>query len=288
MSALLEDLRAEYPGLFKAASQLRPLPIARMPLWAVAIAALGVRTITFQLLAGAFGLLAFTHVFVFRSFEATTVTSYALGALLAVGSARVRGLAVAAGVFVLVWLEQFAIGWLGSVVFCERSGPGAPAWVCDPATVIANGLWPIAAGVALTLLMRRTVRPADEGISALAVAMGAGFLLQAAVRLLLIPFFGLTPEGVAAATMVNWLSLAYFASAIAVGAIAGWWGRRHVVDALLIAASALLLWIPPFVNWLGLRPRETGIVLQPAGYAVLAVGALAAAALVKRARATHT
>lgn len=289
---LIEGLRAELPELFDVAARLRKPSIPRSHPWVAAIAALGVITLSRQLLAATHGILLMFGLLPFRSFEATTIAAYALGSLFAFGAARWRGLATAVGIVAMLWIEQFALSIPPMQLFCARSDPSAPPWTCDFGVRAWNDLWPITVGVGLAIALRGGVRRGARRRRGLALAIGIGALTFPIARLAIVPFVGLTPQGPSAGAAFDWIVGVQLLSALVVGMLAGVWGRHHLLDGALIAGFYLMPWLPSLRNWLeAVQARGAGFVFQPdwqvfipVGYALAAVLGLAFGALVSSAR----
>lgn len=284
---LIEGLRAELPELFALAARLRPLAVPRMPLWAVVLGALGVRALTAQLLAGAHGVLSLFGLLELRTVEATTIASYAAATLFAFGAARWRGVAATVAALTLLSLGQLALAAPGRQLFCDRAGPGAPGDVCDTSALLAARVWPLLVGIGLGLLARRIVRRGRSGTSALALAVGVGALLGAA-QSAIVPLVWPIPAPAEADLLLTWSVGAWMASAVVVGLVAGWWGRRHLLDAVVLVAYALAPWVLSLRSLLDARAAGAAVsdwrVFTPVGYAVSAILALAVAAVIRRSR----
>lgn len=285
---LIEGLRAELPELFALAARLRPLTVPRMPLWAVVLGALGVRALTAQLLAGAHSVLSLFGLLEFRTVEATTIASYAAATLFAFGAARWRGVAAAVAALTLLSVGQLALAAPGRQLFCDRAGPGAPGDVCDTSALLVARAWPLVVGIGLGLLARRIVRRGPSGTSALALAVGAGALLAGAAQSAIVPLVLPIPAPAEADLLLTWSVVAWMASAVVVWLVAGWWGRRHLLDAAVLVAYALAPWVLSLRSLLDARVAGAAVsdwrVFAPVGYAACAILALAVAAVIRRSR----
>lgn len=249
---LREGLRQELPEVFAIAARLRRLRFPRMPPLLAAIAALGAQWLSISLLRGlvsvAYLVLPLPRL---RTAEITELLSWAVGALLAFTSAGRRGAATFAGLALTIEIEKILVGTPGTMVFCERTGRTDCA--IEPVQ-LALSAWPVAAGLVLGLAARRSIQPGRIEPAALALGAGIVALSLPVVRLAIVPFVGLIPEGSSARAAYDWVIGAQVLAAFAMGAIAGRFGRRHLMDAALIGAAYILVWLPQLSSWIRDRP----------------------------------
>jgi len=256
-----------------------------------ALGALGAEALTLALLRSAQGAVVLvTGTFPFRSVESITVVAYAVATLFAFGSGRWRGVAAAVLLFAVIWSEQFALSIPGNQLFCERSGTR-----CDLVALAFTGLWPQVLGIALGIVLGRALRQGTPRIAALAVGVGIAALAFPIARLAIVPLVGPIPSGTAAQDALSWVIGAEALGAAALGLVAGRFGRRTVVDGLIIAGFYLGPWLPQIRVWLQQSPPGIGFVfardwqlIVPIGYVVVALLGLAVGARVRDQRAVRT
>jgi hypothetical protein len=288
---LREGLRAEIPAVFDLAGRARRPVVARMAPALAALGALGAEALTSALLRSAQGAVVLVSgTFPFRSTEFITVVAYAVGVLFAFGSARWRGVAAVVLLFALLWSEQFALATLGNLVFCERSGTS-----CDLLSRALAGVWPQLLGVVVGVAAGRAVRQGTAGIAALALGIGVASLAFPIMRVAIIPFVGANPTGQPGYLALIWVIAAQALGAAVLGLVAGRFGRRTAVDALVIAAFYIGPWLPQIRYWTEQTPPGRGFILEmdwmlvvPIGYAAVALLGLWAGSVVPRYFATRT
>lgn len=301
---LIEGLRAELPEVFALASW-RPV-VPRMSPWLAALAALGVGTLTTQLLYGAHALVAVTlGLLTFLPLSppapAETVIGSAVATAFAFGAAGRRGVLAAVSLFSATGIGSFAVRAPALLLFCSRSGPSvpmrAPLFGCELWRIVLNDAWPAALGIVVGLIASRSLRTGPTGVSVLGLAVGLSALAYPIALLVGVLAVGPTPEGAAATALAVRTGEAQMVVAFVVGIFAGVGGRRHVLDGLAIAGLYLLPWLPlayarwkvsppPFFDARDLLPLLSvhlgdQLPFVPVGYAAaalvgLAVGALAA------------
>ncbi len=256
-----------------------------------ALGALGAEALTTALLRSVQGaVVLMTGIFPFRSMESITVVAYAVGTLFAFGSGRWRGAAAAVLLFSVLWSEQFALSIPGSQLFCERTGTR-----CDLLALAFGGVWPQLLGIAIGIALGRAVRQGAPRIAGLAVGVGIAGLAFPIARLAIVPFVGPIPSGTAAQDALSWIIGAEALGAAALGLVAGRFGRRTIVDALIIAGFYLGPWLPQIRVWLQQSPPALGFVFErdwqlivPIGYVVVALLGLAVGARVRDQQALST
>ena len=284
---LREGLRAEIPAVFEAAGRVRRPAVRQTAPALAALAALGAESLTSALLHTVPGVsVLLVGSFPFRATEAVTVVAYAVGVLVAFGSARWRGVAAAVTGFAILWIEQFSLGMPARQAFCARSG--SP---CDLFTLAVAGVWPQLVGVALGIVAGRLVRPGVPGISALVLGIGIAALAFPIARLAIVPFVGADPTGQSGSEALNWIIAAQAVGAAASGVVVGRFGRWHAADAIVVAIFYLGPWLPQVRFWLEQSPRGLGFVLErdwqlivPVLYALVALLFLGGGATARRRR----
>ncbi|MEP7004010.1 MAG: hypothetical protein ABI888_05660 [Chloroflexota bacterium] len=284
MDVLREGLRGEFPTAFDLAARARrPAVTAMMPAL-VAVGALGVASLTVALVrtiqsAGVYA----TGTYLVRSSESVTIVGYAAATVFAFGSARWRGVAASVTLFAVMWIQQFWLGASGRQIFCERSGIS-----CDFLTFAWPGIWPQLVGIAFGLAAVRLVRHGAPGIAALALGAGVTAISSALGRLAFVPFLGTAPLGDDSRAAVNTIIIVALIGALAAGLVLGAFGRRHVLDALIVIAYFVGPWSPQLATLRDSpRPFILGIDWQlfvPVGYAIAAVVGLAIGVALARLR----
>lgn len=119
---------------------------------------------------------------------------------------------------------------------------------------LAQGAWPLVVGLLAGLAARRAIRPGPSGYAALALGAGVVALSFPIVRLMIMPFVGLVPEGSSASAAVAWVVGAQILAAFAMGVIARRLGRRHLMDSGMIGAAYTVVWLPQLTSWIRDRP----------------------------------
>lgn len=137
------------------------------------------------------------------------------------------------------------------MLFCERSGRTDCAG--EPIRFALQS-WPVAVGLALGILARRAASSGGRGHLALALGASVVVLAPLLVRLASIPVIGLVPASVPARDLFDWIIAANFAAAFTMGFIAGRFGDRPALAALLLSGAYLLSWLPLFRTFLIERP----------------------------------
>lgn len=220
-----------------------------------------------------------------RTVELVTVVGYALAMLFAFGSARWRGVVASVGLFGIIWGEQFWLGLPGRLIFCERSG--IP---CDLLALAWPDLWPKLLGIAIGVVAARVVRQGAPGVMALALSVGLFALSFPIGRIAFVPFLGQSPVGEAAGGAINTIIAVQLVGALAGGLVAGFFGKRRILDGLVLALYFIGPWWPQLLTFRDSpRPLILAIdwqLLTPVGYALVAVLGLALGAVVARYRAT--
>ena len=224
--------------------------------------------------------------FLLRSSEPVTIAGYAFAVLFAFGVARWRGVLAAVALFGALWIEQFWLNLPGRQIFCERS-----ATPCDLVSLAWPQLWPELLGIALGLVALRAVRHGGPGIAALAVGIGVFTLSFSIARLAFVPFLGVAPLGDAARGATNTIIGGQLVGALAAGVVLGWFGRHHLIDAVIVLVYFVGPWSPQLrVPDLFYRPFDIAIdwpLFIPVGYALVTLIGLALGVIGARYRATR-
>lgn len=202
------------------------LAVVEMPPWLAAIAALGARSLTSELLRGALILLLTVTGLQVRTVEAVTIVANAAAVLVAFGSARWRGVGAAVALFGVLWLEQKILSIPSVRTFCEHSDPNAWPQICDLTVRAFNSLWPLAAGVAVGLVLRRLVRQGAQGKAVLLIAAGVSGFVFPVVRLLVDPALGVFWHGSLTEDAISVILIIQVIGAVALGGLVGYFGRR--------------------------------------------------------------
>lgn len=252
-----------------------------------ALGALGVESLTVAVIRTLqSGWLYASGTLLLRNAEPATVLGYALAMLFAFGSARWRGSAAAVALFVSIWIEQFWISAPGRQTFCDRSGTS-----CDFLAIAWPQLWPPLLGIMLGMLAARAVRQGPRGIAALALGIGAFALSAVLARIAFVPFLGWYPLGEAGGAAIGAVIAVQLLGAVVAGLVVGTFGRRHVIDALVIVVYFLGPWSPqlriPDRSYGGFHLASDWRLFVPVGYAVVALLALAAGSVAARYRAAR-
>jgi hypothetical protein len=271
--------------VFDFAARLRRPSVTRMSPALGAVGALGVQALTnaaFRTVQSAW--LYASGTYLMRNAEPITVLGFALATIFAFGSARWRGVIAAVALFGAFWLEQFALSAPGRQTFCERSG--SP---CDWVAIYWPQLWPQLLGIALGLLALRAVRQGGPGVAALAIGVAVSTLSFSVGRLAFIPLLGPFPVGDAARGAINTVIGMQILGALAAGAVVGTFGRRHVLDAVILVLFFIGPWSPqlrvPDVFYGGFHIERDWQTVTPVVFALVALLGLAIGALQRRYRA---
>ena len=252
-----------------------------------AVGALGVNSLAVAVIRSAqsVGLYA-TGTFLLRTNEPPTIAGHALAVLFAFGAARWRGVFAAVALFGALWIEQFWLSLPGRQTFCERS-----ATPCDLVSQAWPQLWPQLLGMALGLVALRAVRHGGRGIAALALGIGVFTLSFSVARLAFVPFLGFAPLGEAARGATNTIIGGQLVGALAAGTVLGWFGKRHVTDAIILVVYFIGPWSPQLrAPDLFHRPFDIAIdwpFFIPVGYMLVALIGLALGVIGARYRATR-
>lgn len=273
--------------MFRAAARLRRPPVAAMPIALAALGAVGVQSLTVAVIrtGQSVGLYA-AGSYLLRGPEPAVIAAYTFATLFAYGSARRRGVLAAVALFAVLWIEQFVLSVPGRQVFCDRSGTP-----CDVVSMAWPQLWPQLLGVFIGILVVRAVRPGGPGIAAFALAAGAFALSFAVGRLAFVPFLGAAPVGEASRAAFDVVIAAQLIGAAAAGVILGAFGKRHVVDPVLLVGYFIGPWSPQLRSTGILDPPFRPFIFAidwqmfiPVGYASVAVLALVVARMTVRTR----
>ena len=285
---LREGLRAEVPGLFELAARVRRPHVPAMPAWQAALGALGVEALIVAAMMTLQSAMVFASgQFLIRSRDPVTVVAYAAALVFARGAGRLRGALAAIALFAALWAGQFWVSIPGQLRFCQGAGRS-----CDLMAIAFGQVWPIAFGIVIGFFAHRAVRTGPPGHAALALGVGVSALVVPIARLGLMPFVGPAPTGQAAADAFRWFIGLQIIGAFAGGAIAGRFGRRHAIHALVLAVYFVGPWLPQ-LYMLRDTPRGVGFELArdwqlytPVLYAAAAVvGVVLGAISARRARA---
>lgn len=284
---LRQGLRAEFPAVFDVARRLRRPAVPAMAAALAAVGALGVSSLVAAAMRSvqSVGLYA-SGTFLLRSSEPVTVAGYAFAVIFAFGVARWRGAFAAVALFGVLWIEQFWLSLPGRQTFCERS-----ATPCDLLSLAWPQLWPQLLGIALGLVALRAVRQGGRGIAALALGIGVFTLSFSIARLAFIPFLGVAPLGEAARGATNTIIGGQLVGALAAGMLLGWFGKRHVIDAVIILVYFVGPWSTqlrvPDLFYAGFHFERDWQLFIPVGYALVALIGLTVSVVVARYRATR-
>ena len=228
------------PALFELAARMRRPVVPAVPAWQAALGGLGVESLTVAaIMTVQSAVVLASGQFLIRSRDPVTVVAYAAALLFARGTGRLRG-ALAAGVlFAALWSSQFWVSIPGQLRFCVAAGRS-----CDLGVIAFGQVWPIALGTAIGFIAYRAVRTGPPGRSALALGVGVSALAFPIARLGIIPFVGADPTGPSADAVIPWIIGLQIGGAFAAGAIAGRFGRRGAISALVLAVYFVGPWSP--------------------------------------------
>ncbi|HEV2011924.1 MAG TPA: hypothetical protein VGS17_12955 [Candidatus Limnocylindria bacterium] len=128
------------------------------------------------------------------------------------------------------------------------------------------------------------------GVSAVAFGVGVFAFAFPLARITFVPFLGVSPVGEAAHGAFYWVIAVQLLGALAAGLVLGAFGRRHLIDAVVIVVFFIGPWSPqlrvPELFYVGFHLASDWQLFIPVGYALVALLGLGVGTVAARYRAT--
>lgn len=233
---LSEGLRQELPELFDLWARRPRLVVPRMHPVLAALAGLGSQWLSLAIVQGALllssSLTGFPGV---ATFGFSGVASWALAAIVAFASGGRQGVALLAVAAIALEVTQLAVRLPAAAAFCEHAG----GVNCPTLLGSVAASWPMAAGLVIGLIARRTISAGGTGVLALPVGAGLNAAVTALTSYSIVIFVPREFAGPRPAAF-DWHVGAEIAGAAAMGFIAGRFGARPALAAAVISAAYLL------------------------------------------------